>query len=162
MTPTRILALDLATVTGFALLGGGVITCGSQDFSRYPGSKSKPADHAGASFLRFSRWLADRIREDKPEVIVYEEVRRWVGFSAAHAFCGYRGLLYAHCAASGIPLVSYAASEVKKAFTGNGRAEKGQMMAEARRRHPELEIVDDNTADALAILALYMSRRGTV
>ena len=36
--------------------------------------------------------------------------------------------------------------------------EKDAMIAEAKTRHPEMEIVDDNQADALAILALHINQ----
>lgn len=156
----RILALDLATTTGWALHASGVLTSGSQNFARYPGSKSRAAEHVGEPYAKFGRWVRERIREDKPEVIVYEEVRRWSGFSAAHCFGGFRGMLFAQAAVVGVRVVGFSPSEVKKFWTGKGNAKKPAMIAATLARLG-IEAVDDNESDAIALLYFWQSRAGT-
>lgn len=156
-TLPRLLALDLATVTGWAVQASGVTTSGSQSFARYGGCKSKPADHTGASFAMFRRWLHETIRTDKPEVIVYEEVMRWMSASSAHAFGGFRALMLEAACIHSLPCVGYKPKQVKKFWTGNGNADKDVMVAETRRRFPDLDLTDDNEADATAILHLHLS-----
>lgn len=152
--PLRVLALDLATTTGWALYAANVLTSGSQCFARYAGSKSRAAEHVGEPFAKFGRWVRERIREDKPEVIVYEEVRRWSGASAAHCFGGYRGMLFAQAAIAGVRLVGYSPSEVKKFWTGKGNAKKPAMIAATLAR-VGISAVDDNESDAIALLYFY-------
>lgn len=160
MTP-RVLALDLATQCGWALMANGVLTSGSAGFQRYAGSKSRPAEHRGQPYLNFQRWLRERIQTDKPEVIVYEDVYRWSSGDAAKAYGAFRGTLMVNCAYYGLPVVGYAPGQIKKHFTGNGGAKKPLMMAVARKRWPDLPgDVDDNQCDALAILDLHLSQKG--
>lgn len=157
---SRVLALDLATTTGWALHASGVLTSGSQCFARYTGSKSRPAEHVGEPFAKFGRWVRERIREDKPAVIVYEEVRRWSGFSAAHCFGGFRGMLFAQAAIAGVRLVGYSPSEVKKFWTGKGNAKKPEMIAATLFR-TGIEAVDDNESDAVALWGFWESQQNT-
>lgn len=153
----RILALDLATVCGHATHANGITTSGSQDFTRYTGCKSRPPEHPGASFAMFRRWLHEKLRQDKPGAIVYEEVRRWMSANAAHAFCGYRGIMLEAGCLFTLPCYGYSPTAIKKHWTGKGTADKPAMIAETRRRFPELDLTDDNEADALAILHLHLS-----
>lgn len=156
-TTHRVLALDLATVTGWAVIANGVMTSGSQDFARYKGSKFKPAEHPGQPFASFRRWLHDKIREDKPGALVYEEVMRWMSGSAAHAFGGYRGLMMEAATVFSLPCYPYAPSAIKLYWTGKGTSDKARMVAMTRNRCPEVDLTDDNEADALAILHLHLS-----
>lgn len=154
----RLLALDLATTCGHASLGGGIVTSGSQCFARLPATKRRPAQHHGEPFAQFHRWLAGKLRDDKPDAIAYEEVCRWQGYSAAHCFGGFRGHMLALAAGHGIPCHGYSPSDIKKFWTGKGNADKVAMMAETVRRFPELALTDSNEADALAILHLHLER----
>jgi len=52
----------------------------------------------------------------------------------------------------------FSSTEVKKHFTGKGNAKKDQMIAEAKRRWPTVDIGSDDQADALAVLSLAQSR----
>lgn len=158
---STILSLDLATVTGWAVIScgaTGVTTSGSQDFSRYPGSKSRPAHHAGESFAMFHRWLSAMLATEPPAQIVHEEVAGF--FKSAHAarvIFGFRGILYAQAAARGIPVTGYNAQKVKLFWAGSGRAKKPDMIAATRRRCPQVDLTDGNEADALAVLHLHLS-----
>lgn len=150
-TTARILALDLATTCGWALVAAGVITSGSQDFHSRPG-KGSPGDQ----FARFENWLKERIRDDKPEAIAYEEVYRWMSSSAAHVFCGFRAILLMNARRLPVVCHPYAPNVIKKAWTGKGNADKAAMMAETMRRFPDLDLTDDNQSDAIALLHLHL------
>jgi Holliday junction resolvasome RuvABC endonuclease subunit len=156
-THARGLALDLATVCGYANIGGGVITSGSQDFSRYHGSKKRPADHVGEPYAMFHRWLSEKLHTDKPEWIAYEEVYRWQGASAAHCFGGYRGVMMSLAAVHGIPCHGYSPPDIKKHWTGKGNADKDAMIAATLIKCPDVDLTDSNEADALAILNLHLA-----
>lgn len=154
-TAARVLALDLATTCGHALLASGVITSGSQSFHSRP--RKGVTIYPGEQFARFENWLKERLRDDKPEAIAYEEVFRWMSSSAAHVFCGFRAIMLNHAVRQGVPVFAYSPTTIKKWFTDKGNADKAAMMREAARRWPDLDATDDNEVDALAILHLHLS-----
>ena len=88
-----ILALDLGTMTGWALQSAAArITSGTVSFrpSRYDGG--------GVRYLRFRAWL-DGVATDAGGigVVHYEEVRRTSGTDAAHVYGGLLATLTAWC-----------------------------------------------------------------
>ncbi len=153
------LALDLGTTTGFALHASGITTSGSVSFARYAGCKSKPADHPGETFLKFQRWLRERIQVDKVGRIVFENVYRWSSGDAAKAYCGYRGVMYLNAAYYRLEVTAVNQVHIKKHWTGKGNADKAAMIAETLRRFPSLELSSSDEADAIAILDLYLTTK---
>ena len=146
MNTTTILALDLGTTTGWALVSrDGSITSGSQSF------KPQRFEGGGMRFLRFKRWLTDIKQCVEPiDQVVFEEVRRHVGVDAAHAYGGFMGQLTAWCEHHQIPYQGIPVGTIKKHATGKGNAGKEDVLASvtARGHAP----VDNNEADALALL----------
>lgn len=142
----RILALDLATKTGWAFCDGTNLTSGVENFKggRYEGG--------GMRFLRFSQWLASTVQLTGPEVVVYEEIRRHMGADAAHIYGGLLSQLTAYCEQHGIPYKGIPVGTIKKTATGKGNAPKDAMVAAAGKAWPDQQIQDDNQADALWIL----------
>ncbi|GAO03382.1 crossover junction endodeoxyribonuclease RuvC [Anaeromyxobacter sp. PSR-1] len=69
-----------------------------------------------------------------------------------------RGVALAAAARAGLPVFEYAPSEVKLAFTGNGRAGKDQMLRTARMLLGAAPGLSDE-ADALAIAVCHLARR---
>jgi Holliday junction resolvasome RuvABC endonuclease subunit len=150
MNTTTILALDLGTTTGWALVSrDGSITSGSQSF------KPQRFEGGGMRFLRFKRWLTDiKQCNNGIDQVVFEEVRRHVGVDAAHAYGGFMGQLTAWCEHHQIPYQGVPVGTIKKHATGKGNASKDHMVSAARRLgHAP---ADDNEADAIALL--YLAR----
>ena len=142
---TTILALDLGTTTGWAMLCDGTITSGSESFkpSRFEGG--------GMRFLKFKRWLADtKACTDGIDAVYFEEVRRHAGVDAAHAYGGFLAHLTAWCEHHQIPYQGVPVGTIKKHATGKGNASKDAMISAAR--EIGLDPQDDNEADALALL----------
>lgn len=142
----RILALDCATKTGWALCRDGVIEeSGVQEFSLQRG------ESPGMRFLRFRRWLMN-FGATIPDVVVYEQSHHRGG--AATELCV--GMTTraqewaAEIQAESLPVHS---GRLKKWATGNGAAGKEQMI-EAAAVKTGITILDDNHADAI-LLALY-------
>ena len=154
-TSARVLALDLATTTGFALIGSGIITSGSQYFGTKV-KKGQPHPPAGLQFAQFENWLKNHLRDDKPLEIAYEEVFRWMSSSAAHVFCGLRAIMLKEALRAGIPCFAYSPTTIKKDFTGAGNAKKEVMIATALMRWPGLDYTDDNEIDSIAILHTHL------
>lgn len=141
------LALDLGTTTGWAVRSaGGQITSGSHEL------KPRRFEGGGMRFVRFRGWLNELASTSGPLAALYfEEVRRHTGVDAAHVYGGLLATLTAWCEENGMPYQGVPVGTIKKHVTGKGIADKAAMIAAARRRG--FEPVDDNEADALAILA---------
>lgn len=151
-------ALDMATTTGWSALTEGVITCGRENFSRKKGRKTIADDHTGQSYLDFEKWLHNFLNRHQPDVIFYEEaiVNKP---NAARILYGYRALLMSRAAHFNMEVIGCHIGTIKKFATGRGNAQKDEMLHEAKVRHPNLEISDDNVADALHILGYGLSSK---
>lgn len=68
-----------------------------------------------------------------------------------------RGVALAAAARAGLPVFEYAPAEVKRSFTGNGRAEKAQMVRTVRTLFG-LAARSADEADALAIAVCHLAR----
>ena len=68
-----------------------------------------------------------------------------------------RGVALAVAAGAGLPVFEYAPGQVKRAFTGNGRAEKPQMVRTARTLFGIAPRLSDE-ADALAIAVCHLAQ----
>ncbi len=148
---TTILALDLGTQTGWALIGrDGTTSSGSQSF------KPQRFEGGGMRFLRFKRWLTE-IKQFGSGIdqVVFEEVRRHAGVDAAHAYGGFLGQLSAWCEHHQIPYQGVPVGTIKKHATGKGNASKEEMILAVRANGHQP--ADDNEADALALLAWAIS-----
>ena len=141
-----ILALDLGTVTGWALRDAeGSITSGSVSFrpERFSGG--------GMRFLRFKRWLTEvKNAAGGIDAVYLEEVRRHAGTSAAHIYGGFLAHVTAWCEHHGIPYEGVPVGTIKRHVTGKGNAPKEAVITAVRARG--FAPADDNEADAIALL----------
>jgi len=93
------------------------------------------------------------IRELEPEAIAVEELYSHYGHPTTAILMGHaRGVMLLAAAEAGVPVVTYGATRIKKALTGNGRASKEQMqrMIQSTLRLKTLPEPAD-VADALAV-----------
>lgn len=149
---SSILALDLGTQTGWALLGrDGSISSGTEGF------KPQRFEGGGMRYLRFKRWLSEiKQSADGLDAVYFEEVRRHLGVDAAHVYGGFMAHLTAWCEHHQIPYQGVPVGTIKKHATGRGNASKGDVIAAMRAKgHP---VTDDNEADALALLHWTMTQ----
>ena len=151
-----ILSLDLGTSTGWALRAAdGHVVSGTQTFK--PGR----FEGGGMRYLRFRRWLTEtKAAAGAIEAVYFEEVRRHAGVDAAHAYGGFLATLTAWCEHHQIPYSGVPVGVIKKHATGKGNADKAAMVAamQAMGYRP----VDDNEADALALLHWALEQPGVV
>lgn len=138
----RILALDIATVTGFAT----ETTSGVWDFN-----KMKRGDSYGMRLIRFKAALREIIDLENIDIVVYERPAGQFKSSIIVA-SEMIGVLIALCEEKGIQYTAYSATEIKKFATGKGSAKKQDMIdaAIALGFNPE----DDNQADAIHLYNL--------
>jgi len=141
----NLLALDLGTKTGWALLSDKQITSGTIAFT------PKRFEGGGMRYLRFKQWLTE-LKNSSGEIdaVYFEEVRRHLGVDAAHAYGGFMATLTAWCEHHQIPYSGVPVGTIKKSACKKGNAGKQEMIAAmvAKGHAPG----DDNEADALALL----------
>ncbi len=148
-----LLALDLATTLGWAYLSspGQAPVSGTH--------KIIPTDKSGAGyFVAFEKFIGDLIVLHNPHTIVFEApfVGAIRNLNTARRLIGFVVLTELVAHKKGVPRIREVNnSSVKKFFTGNGRADKKDMIFKCRSKgwYPK----DDNEADALAILCLGVS-----
>lgn len=143
-----VLALDLATQTGWAYSSAGMVSSGSEGF------QLKKKDGPGIRFLKFRSWLRDQIEIIKPELVVYEEVMRWSSGAAAKCYCGLLATMQTECEAKEIPYEGVHVGTIKKAATKKGNATKEEMIQAARVQGYKPQ--DDNEADAIHLLHIFL------
>jgi Holliday junction resolvasome RuvABC endonuclease subunit len=143
----NILALDLGTKTGYALVNNGVVISGVWDLQgdRFEGG--------GMRFLRFSQYLTKvhtALHGDLP-LIVFEEVRAHAGTDAAHIYGGFMATLTAWCEAHNIPYRGVPVGTIKKHATGKGNANKTEMVNAAIKQF-KCPVITHDEADARWLL----------
>ena len=141
-----LLGLDLGTTTGFATVSDVGIVSGVQSF------KNDRFSGGGMRFLKFEKWLNEM---PQPNQVVFEEVRRHRGTTAAHVYGGLLAILTKWCESRSIPYQGVPVGTIKKSWTGLGNAPKERMISEAEKRG--FKPKDDNEADALALVHYWMS-----
>ena len=144
----RGIAFDLGTTTGWAAINGSV----QSGVLKLKGGRF---EGGGMRFMRFNQHLVEMINYIRPEWVVFEEVRRHAGTDAAHIYGGLMATLTAECERLRVPYEGVPVGTIKKFWTGSGNAPKEAMMAAARSKG--FKVVDDNEADAIALLHWKMN-----
>ncbi len=101
-------------------------------------------------------YLAEHIERliatHRPDVLAIEKIFHGVNFNSTLRLGYVRGVVLMLAARLGVPVAEYASTEVKKAVTGYGRAEKSQVQEMVRMLLGLNEIPKPNdVADALAL-----------
>lgn len=168
----KILALDTATHTGWAMVAGGIITSGTADFSvRTKATKTIPADHVGRRFALFRNWLNEIVRVNKPDLLVYEAVvgGARAGGNVSLIQKGFESYVLETAFRRDIPVWSFAPATLKKWATGSGvlsHESKAEVVRQAVLKFGKQDLIphrptksqpwawDDNQCDALWLLDL--------
>lgn len=141
----QILALDLATKTGWAH------TCGESGVQTFA---LKRGETVGMRWIRFRAWLKEMLDTVPTELVVYEQAHHRGG-PATHSAETLIGLVEVEVALRAIDITNYHTSTIKKhALPHSKKRDKVAMVTAAKRRWPDMEIIDDNHADALWLLDL--------
>lgn len=146
-----VLAIDLGTKTGWALKSGGSTITDTLNLagSRYEGG--------GMRGLRFRTWLIEIHQKSPLKAVFYEEVRAHKGVDAAHIYGGLMMVLTSFLEENSIPHEGVPVATIKKFITGKGNAGKPEVMAAVRKFG--FAPVDDNEADAIALLLLKLESK---
>ena len=104
--------------------------------------------------------LTDIISEHKPQVLILEKIYSHYKYPATSILMGHaRGVVCLACGENGVQLFSYAATRIKKAVTGNGRAGKHQVQSMVKsllKLNTAPEPFDVSDALAMAISYVYI------
>ncbi len=149
------LSLDLATTTGWALRSkDNHITSGTISF------KPQRFEGGGMRYLRFKRWLDEMLAiTGKFDAVYFEEVWGHAGTNDAHVYGGFLSQLTAWCEEYAIPYLGVPVQTIKKFITGKGNANKAAVIAAVKALgHTP---IDDNEADALALLYCVLKKHGS-
>ena len=137
----KILALDLATVTGWAV---SPQAGGTWDF----GFKRHHSE--GLRYLRLESYLDEILAIHGLDLVAYEDVKsRHKSSAAARTYFGLLAVVTTWCANHDIEYEGFSVGTIKKHATGKGNAGKEEMVSAAKAKWPATHIEDDNHADAL-------------
>jgi crossover junction endodeoxyribonuclease RuvC len=103
--------------------------------------------------------LSELIARAGCEEVAVESVFAGASARSALALGQARGVVLAAAARAGLRVFEYAPAQVKLAFTGNGRAEKVQMVRTARALFGVRADLSDE-ADAIALAVCHLAHRG--
>ena len=162
---TRILGVDPGlNITGYGVLD--VATSGQSELIEAGVIRSKASESMCDRLAALHAGMTDVLVSLNPDVVAMEELyshyeRPKTAILMGHA----RGVLCLAAGQQGKCVFNYAATQIKKILTGNGRAPKAQVQM-AVSRHLVLNEVPEppDVADALAIAIChqYLSNRITV
>lgn len=138
----KLLALDLAAKTGWAVIDDGDLI--DSGVLRLRGDLSERA-------CAFGRWLCLTLRDRCITHVAYEDPHVRYASAAASGYT-LRAVVWLVCDAARVPKAGASAAEVKQHATGRGNSGKAAMIAAARERW-SIEPEDDNEADALCVAA---------
>jgi len=157
-----ILALDQATTTGWAVTDADGQILGSGVWHLV--DKKRTGESRGMRYVRFETELRKAIQTWNPDLIVHEQTLLRGG-AATEIANGLKALILKVAEENSLNVSCVHTSELKHWATGNGAAEKAEMIAAAIRfrlfqwsgpnYHP---LIDDNEADA-TLIALWGSER---
>lgn len=151
----RILALDPATVTGWAFCGGDKIGSGVADFS------PKRGDSEGVRLLKFRSWLTLMVKSCNAELIAFEQVVRVASAAVADVLYGFRTEIITVADALGVERLAVNPQEVKTEIGATGKANRKSKNSKPlsllyASKMTGREIKDHNEADALVVLNLAL------
>lgn len=148
----QLLALDIATKTGWAETGGGSLPL-------FGTLKLKtPDDDSQRAVRNLACWLRDKFMVTVPDVVVYEAPLN--SAAALGAGNSYRtpdfllqmvGAVEAVCGCYGIPTRKMHVQSVRKRFLGHGRPNDPKRAVISHCRTLGADVRNDNEADAVAI-----------
>lgn len=143
----KILSLDLAEKTGWSYnqpsINGGVWNC-----------KPKNGSSKGMRLIKLRAFMQDFLNTvGSIDLIVYEKpAGRFMNgvISVAELV----SVVKLFCEDNKIEYTSYRPKEIKKWATGKGNSNKTVMLSEAKRRWPQIDIIDHNMADSMLMLQM--------
>src|SRR5476651_1689172 len=160
-TPRRILGID----PGLAITGYGVLEYASPRPVLCEAGIIRTADDNATDMaekvLSVYKGVVEVIAQFQPETMAVEQLYAHYDHPRTAILMGHaRGVIFLAAAQQGIPVVSYASTQVKKIITGNGRASKEQVQRTIQRELGMAALPDPpDVADALAVALCHYYQR---
>lgn len=155
----RILGVD----PGLGVTGYGVIEADTFRVVEAGVVRTKPNTPVQERLKQIFNAISDIIREKKPDILVLEKIYSHYKHPTTAILMGHaRAAVCLACGKSGVKLVNYPSTRIKKAVTGNGHASKSQvqrMVQDVLRLKDVPEPVDVSDALAMAVSYCYIERR---
>jgi crossover junction endodeoxyribonuclease RuvC len=162
----RVLGVD----PGLLITGYGIVDCdtaGAFKVAEAGFVKTRRRDDIGTRIYAIHSHFNTIIEKNKPAVLVLEALYSHYRHPTTAILMGHaRGAVVLSAARAHIPLISYGATDIKKAITGNGRASKSQVQRAIQNllglaQIPAPEDVADGLALALGHLySIQLKKRG--
>ena len=145
-----LLALDLGTDCGFAILNDGKFISGTKKLGKY-------REQFGERFYEFRKWLLSIIEKYDIEAVYFERVYGHRGVEAGHCFGGFMYTLASVCFQHNIPCISFSVQAIKKFIAGKGNATKEEVIAAVKVKgfNPQT----DDEADAISVMLLAIKEQ---
>jgi crossover junction endodeoxyribonuclease RuvC len=156
----RVLGIDPGlNITGYAVLetaAGGPLVCEAGVV------RGKSRNSLTSRLLEIHSGVAEVIAQFKPQVVAIEQLYSHYERPRTAILMGHsRGVICLAATMAGIPVVNYAATQVKKLLTGNGHASKSQVQHAVKfelKLATLPEPADVSDALAIALCHYYLNR----
>lgn len=147
----KVLGIDQATHTGFAVVNGETLLCSGTQVLK---------GAAAQRFHEFSCWLRTMLHTHLPDLVVYERPH-FRGYAATLSGVGLIALIQMICYETGTACLGVHTATLKKFATGYGKASKALMTNQANKDLSLDLSAKENNDEADAIhLALYGAKNG--
>lgn len=147
-----IVALDLGSVTGFAVHSKHGISSGTLTFKK----KGKFNDSGYKALYDFLRTFIEGPHEHPWLECVVEKPHAGRFLAPIRILFGLLAIVHLFCDLFKIRLTEYSPTEIKKFWTGKGTAKKEDMVLETQKKFPHVK--DHNQSDAIALLYLHLEK----
>ncbi len=150
--------------TSLRSTGVGIVqSVGSQRKALHYAPIHVPQTWAMSRALAFLNSEIERLLDTfQPTEAALEGVFYAKNAKTAMILCHARGVVILNCAKRGIPICEYSPSEIKRAVTGIGSADKAQVQAMVARLLALPPPIQNDAADALAIALAHLNRTSGV
>jgi crossover junction endodeoxyribonuclease RuvC len=155
----RIIGLD----PGLRATGWGIIHAEGNRLSHVAHGiiRSNPDDELAYRLRSLHDALMELLQEWQPQAAAVEETFVNKNPASTLKLGQARGVVLLAPAQAGLPVAEYAATEVKKAVVGTGRADKDQVHAMVKRLLPGCNVTGTDAADALAVAICHAHNAAT-
>jgi crossover junction endodeoxyribonuclease RuvC len=159
VNPVRIIGIDPGSrVTGYGVIES---SAGRQRIVAF-GRICTDAGALPQRLLQIQNALTEILREHRPAEAAVEQVFVKRNATTAMVLGQARGVALCTAAAAGLAVTEYAATQIKQAITGSGRAEKPQVAHMVKLLLKLTEPPPSDAADALAVALCHAQVRSTL
>lgn len=148
-----IVALDLGSVTGFAVQSKHGLSSGTLNFKK----KGKFHPSGYKALYDFLRTFIEGPHEHPDLEVVVELPHAGRFLAPLRILFGLLSIVHLYCDLFKVKLTEYRAKEIKKFWTGKGTASKEEMVSETQKKFPNVK--DHNQSDAIALLYMHMEKK---